>query len=173
MQQSRLPPIKSALERDDPLRFPVSAGVLLGLGLGGFFDGIVLHQLLQWHHMVTSAGYPANTLENLELNTFLDGLFHASTYAFVVIGLALLWRAAHKPHVWWSGKMLMGTMLIGFGAFNVVEGVVDHHLLGLHHVNETAPLAQWIYWDLGFLLWGMLMLLVGWVLFRRGRRKTA
>ncbi len=26
--------------------FPVSAGVLLGLGLGGFFDGIVLHQIL-------------------------------------------------------------------------------------------------------------------------------
>ncbi|TIP73091.1 MAG: DUF2243 domain-containing protein, partial [Mesorhizobium sp.] len=34
-------------------RFPTSAGILLGLGLGGFFDGIVLHQLLQWHHMAT------------------------------------------------------------------------------------------------------------------------
>jgi hypothetical protein len=46
-------------------RFPVSAGILLGLGLGGFFDGIVLHQILQWHHMATSAGYPADSLENL------------------------------------------------------------------------------------------------------------
>ncbi len=26
---------------------PVSAGVLFGLGLGGFPDGIVLHQVLQ------------------------------------------------------------------------------------------------------------------------------
>jgi uncharacterized membrane protein len=43
------------------LRFPVSAGILFGLGLGGFFDGIVLHQILQWHHMVTNAGYPPDT----------------------------------------------------------------------------------------------------------------
>jgi uncharacterized membrane protein len=27
-------------------RFPNEAGVFFGLGLGGFFDGIVLHQLL-------------------------------------------------------------------------------------------------------------------------------
>ena len=46
-------------------RFPTAAGIFFGLGLGGFFDGIVLHQLLQWHHMITSAGYPADTLENL------------------------------------------------------------------------------------------------------------
>lgn len=59
--------------------FPVSAGFLLGLGLGGFFDGIVLHQVLQWHHMLSSAGYPPDTLANLEANTFFDGLFHAST----------------------------------------------------------------------------------------------
>lgn len=53
--------------------FPTDAGILLGLGLGGFFDGIVLHQILQWHHMATSAGYPADSLENLKLNTMLDG----------------------------------------------------------------------------------------------------
>ena len=69
-------------------RFPTSAGVFLGLGLGGFFDGIVLHQILQWHHMATSAGYPADSVENLKFNTLLDGLFHAATYVFVVIGLA-------------------------------------------------------------------------------------
>jgi uncharacterized membrane protein len=89
--------------------FSTAAGVFLGLGLGlgGFFDGIVLHQILQWHHMATSAGYPPDSLENLRFNTLLDGLFHASTYVFVVIGLALLWRAAHQQHLWWSGKMLV------------------------------------------------------------------
>jgi uncharacterized membrane protein len=65
---------REALPRN-PRRFPVGAGILFGLGLGGFFDGIVLHQLLQWHHMATSAGYPADSLENLEFNTFPDGLF--------------------------------------------------------------------------------------------------
>jgi len=50
----------------------------------------------------------------------------------------------------------------------VIEGVVDHHVLGIHHVNETAPRAQWIYWDLGFLAWGIVMLAVGWVIVRAG-----
>ncbi len=28
------------------------AGPVLGLGLGGLFDGIMLHQILGWHHLV-------------------------------------------------------------------------------------------------------------------------
>ncbi len=156
-----------------PGGFPTAAGIFLGLGLGGFFDGIVLHQILQWHHMVTSAGYPANSVPNLEFNTLLDGLFHATTYVFVAIGLVLLWRAARRPHTKWSGRMLGGTLLIGFGIFNVVEGLIDHHLLGIHHVNETAPQEQWIYWDIGFLIWGAAMLIGGWILWRSGQRKSA
>lgn len=152
--------------------FPTSAGILLGLGLGGFFDGIVLHQVLQWHHMATSAGYPATTVANLELNTLLDGLFHAATYIFVAAGLAILWRAARRSHVRWTGRLLGGTLLMGFGLFNLVEGVVDHHLLGLHHVNETVPRDQWIWWDLGFLAWGAVMLAVGWLLWRSGKHRT-
>jgi uncharacterized membrane protein len=155
----------------DARQFPTSAGILFGLGLGGFFDGIVLHQILQWHHMVTSAGYPPDSVENLERNTFFDGLFHATTYTFVVLGLLVLWRAAHRTHLWWSSKMLVGAMLMGFGGFNLVEGIVDHHLLGLHHVNETVPLDEWFYWDLGFLIWGAAMLAGGWTLWRSGKRK--
>jgi uncharacterized membrane protein len=152
--------------------FPVSAGILFGLGLGGFFDGIVLHQVLQWHHMLTSAGYPADSVPNLEVNTLWDGLFHASTYAFVVLGLIVLWRKARRSHLRWSGKLLAGTVLMGFGIFNLVEGVVDHHLLGIHHVNETVPRDQWIWWDLGFLAWGAIMLAGGWTLLKRGRREA-
>ncbi|TIS63875.1 DUF2243 domain-containing protein [Mesorhizobium sp.] len=153
-------------------RFPTSAGILLGLGLGGFFDGIVLHQLLQWHHMATSAGYPVNSVENLRFNTLLDGLFHAGTYILVVLGLVVLWLTAYKSHLWWSGKMLLGTMLMGFGIFNLVEGVINHQLLGIHHVNETVPQDQWIYWDIGFLIWGALMLIGGLALARQGKRES-
>ncbi len=152
--------------------FPTSAGIWLGLGLGGFFDGIVLHQILQWHHMLTSAGYPADSVEQLKVNTFWDGMFHASTYIFVAIGLAILWRAARRPHLPWSGKMLAGSMLMGFGIFNVVEGIVNHHILQIHHVNETVPADQWIYWDIGFLLWGAAMLVGGRVLLNAGKRDT-
>ena len=146
--------------------FPLSPGIWLGLGLGGFFDGIVLHQVLQWHHMLTSAGYPANTVPNLELNVFWDGIFHMSTYVFTALGLYILWRYSRRNHVRWSGKLLPGAMLIGFGAFNLVEGVIDHHLLGLHHVNETVARSAWIWWDPGFLAWGAAMLVGGYWLCR-------
>jgi uncharacterized membrane protein len=147
--------------------FPTASGVLFGLGLGGFFDGIVLHQLLQWHHML-SQWYPPSTIENLRINTLWDGIFHSTTYLFIVVALYLFWRAAHTGHLYWSAKLLWGTMLIGFGAFNVVEGLVDHHLLEIHHVNELVPREQWFAWDAGFIAWGVLMLGVGWWLKRSG-----
>jgi uncharacterized membrane protein len=153
--------------------FPVSAGILLGLGLGGFFDGIVFHQLLQWHHMVTSAGYPADSVANLEFNTLLDGLFHSATYLFVIAGIIVLWRHAHMVHERWPTRLLVGSMLMGFGIFNLVEGIVNHHLLGLHHVNETVARSEWMYWDLGFLIWGALMLAGGWYLLRSGKLRRA
>ena len=152
--------------------FPIAAGIFFGLGIGGFFDGIVLHQILQWHHMV-SAVYPPDTVANLRINTLGDGLFHASTYLFVLIGLVLLWRQAGRAHIRWANKLLIGALLIGFGTFNVVEGLIDHQILGVHHVNETVPRTQWVYWDLGFLLWGAAMIVGGWALLRAGQRQTA
>jgi uncharacterized membrane protein len=151
--------------------FPVSAGILFGLGLGGFFDGIVLHQVLQWHHMLSS-WYPINTIENLKLNTLWDGIFHASTYLFVVAGLFVLWRTAHRSHLYWSNKSLLGTLLLGWGTFNFVEGMIDHQMLGTHHVNELVAPSQRIFWDLGFLIWGLAMIAVGWLLLRQGRKES-
>lgn len=152
--------------------FPTASGILFGLGLGGFFDGIVLHQVLQWHHMLSN-WYPTNTVANLRLNTLWDGIFHSATYVFVVVGLYLFWRTAHRTHLYWSGKLLSGSLLLGWGAFNLVEGTVDHQLLGIHHVNEKAPRVDWIYWDLGFLAWGAAMLIGGWLLYRWGRRERS
>src|SRR3954465_13254268 len=94
--------------------FPILAGILLGIGLGGFFDGIVLHQILQWHHMLSS-WYPINTIENLELTPRWDGVFHSATYLFVLAGLFMLWRSARRHRVYCSTKLFLGTMLLGFG----------------------------------------------------------
>ena len=152
--------------------FPIGAGIMFGLGSGGFFDGIVLHKVLQWHHMLTDAGYPVTSVKNLKINTFWDGLFHATTYIFVVMGLIVLWRVSRGGHIQWSTKLLAATLLMGFGLFNLVEGIVDHHLLGIHHVNETVPREQWIFWDVGFLTWGAAMLIGGWVLLKVGQRET-
>jgi uncharacterized membrane protein len=143
----------------------VTAGVVAGLGLGGFFDGIVLHQILQWHHMLT-VSFPPTSVENLQLNTLADGLFHGATYILTVIGFFMLWRAARSPHVLWSTRVLVGAMLVGWGLFNVVEGLIDHHLLQIHHVR---PGPNQLAWDLAFLGWGAVMLLGGWGLIRAGR----
>jgi len=145
-----------------------NAGILLGFGLGGFFDGIVLHQLLQWHHMISSVDFfSPETVPGLRTNTFADGLFHAVTYVFTIAGLALLWRALRTGESG-TAPQLIGLALLGWGLFNVVEGIVDHLLLSIHHVNETAPREQWIWWDLGFLLWGAVMIVAGWWLWRGG-----
>ncbi|PPD46690.1 MAG: hypothetical protein CTY15_00590 [Methylocystis sp.] len=146
-----------------------AAGVVLGVGIGGFFDGIVFHQLLQWHHLLSGWRLPSN-VENLEANTLWDGLFHVLAFAFVAAGLWLLWRAARRRHVAWSGAGFAGALLMGWGGFNLVEGLVNHHLLGLHHVNETVPPDQWAFWDWGFILWGAVFLVLGRALTLSARR---
>ena len=151
---------EAGLER--PSRAP---GVLYGIGLGGFLDGIVLHQLLQWHHMVSDVGdHPVTTVAGLEVNTLADGFFHVVAWLFVVgasvVSLAQ-WRQGRLAPSW---KLHLGGVLVGWGAFNLVEGLVDHQLLGVHHVRDDlgGPLA----WDLGFLVFGAVLVLVGWLLQR-------
>lgn len=139
---------------------------MLGLGLGGFVDGIVFHQILQWHHMVTSGGFPATSLSNLEFNTLLDGLFHLSAWVLTFAGLLMVWTGT--PRGQWRITPFIGALLMGFGLFNLVEGTVNHFVLGIHHVNETVPREWWIYWDAGFLAWGAAMLAGGSWLYRRG-----
>jgi uncharacterized membrane protein len=118
--------------------------------------------------MLTSAGYPADSVSNLTLNTLFDGLFHAATWIATAIGLVLLHRAVRRGFIW-SGYRLLGGMAIGWGGFNLVEGIVDHHVLGLHHVREAA--ANPLLWDLGFLVFGALLVVAGITLSRRGRTR--
>lgn len=143
----------------------MTGGVFLGLGLGGFFDGIVLHQLLQWHHMV-SEPYPPDTLQNLRINTLGDGLFHSLNWVFTVLGTFLLWSGLRASRATWQTAAFLGTLLFGWGLFNVVEGLIDHQILGIHHVR---PGPYWLAYDLGYLAWGAVMLLIGWRLMRAAR----
>ena len=141
----------------------IVAGIFLGIGLGGFFDGIVLHQILQWHHMLSNIR-PLTTMSNIDMNTIWDGLFHAFDWIMTVIGVVLLWRAGGREDVPWSSNIYFGSILIGAGLFNVVEGVIDHHILGIHHVK---PGPNQLIWDLGFLALGALLVVVGLVLVQK------
>jgi uncharacterized membrane protein len=144
----------------------IAAGTALGIGMGGFIDGIVLHQLLQAHNML-SAKYPTRGIPseqlvvNLEINMFWDGLFHVLTWVMTAIGIALLWNAVKNSKVQLNDATLLGSMILGWGLFNLVEGIIDHHILHLHHVTETA---NHLTWDLAFLASGLVMIVVGWQL---------
>lgn len=146
-------------------RTPVAPGLLLGIGLGGFVDGIVLHQLLQWHHLLTATeAHRADTVAGLETNTFADGLFHSATWLFVLAGATLLvhaWRQGRVAPPW---RAHVGLLLAGWGLFNLVEGVLSHQVLELHHVRDDigGPRA----WDLGFLALGALLVAAGTILYR-------
>ncbi|MEU7694849.1 DUF2243 domain-containing protein [Microbispora hainanensis] len=154
------------------LRLP---GIVLGVGLGGFADGILLHQLLQWHHMLSSTDsdnigvrfYNPRTVSGLEMNTVWDGVFHTVCWLAVLAGLAILYSRVtrHRRRVWTS-RVLWGWILAGWGIFNLVEGVLDHHILGIHHVRG-GPHQLW--WDIGFLVLGALLLAGGYLLARSGR----
>jgi len=137
--------------------------IVLGVGLGGFID-VVLHQILQWHHMLTALdAYPATTVPGLEVNTVWDGLFHVFAYACVVTGLFWTWTRARYGGAIWTWRGMLGWMLVGWGTFNVVEGIIDHHLLRLHHVR-SGP--NELSYDLGFLAVGLIMAAAGSLLAR-------
>jgi uncharacterized membrane protein len=146
-----------------------AAGLLYGLGFGGFLDGIVLHQILQWHHMVSDVhDHPVTTVAGLEANTLADGLFHLLTWLFVVAASIITLQSWRQGRVAPSWSFHLGLLLAGWGVFNVVEGVVNHLVLGVHHVRDDlgGPLS----WDVGFLLFGLLQILAGLALHRRGVR---
>ena len=146
----------------------ISAGILLGTGLGGFVDGILLHQILQWHNMLSSIRPPID-LVAMKYNMVWDGLFHAFTWTMVVLGVWRLWACGKRAEVPWSTRTFVGALFVGAGLFNFVEGMIDHQLLGIHHVH---PGEGQLAWDLGFLALGLLGIGAGSALVRRGRADT-
>lgn len=151
--------------KSGPDRPVVAAGILLGVGLGGFIDGIVLHQILQWHNML-SGWIPPTDLVAMKVNMVWDGMFHLFTWLMTAIGIGLLWRAGQRPQVPWVTRSFVGALLLGWGLFNTIEGVIDHQFLGVHHVHPGPyELAA----DLAFLVFGLVLIVGGIAMIRRGR----
>jgi uncharacterized membrane protein len=153
--------VKPSTER----RARSAAGLLLGVGLGGFADGIALHQIAQWHNM-GSAKVPPVTMDAMRQNMVWDGLFHAAVWVITVAGVYLLLRDARRDKPLPSTRAFSGQMLVGWGSFNLVEGLIDHHLLELHHVRDLPvhmPAYDWTFLGIGA---GLVVL--GWLLSRGG-----
>jgi uncharacterized membrane protein len=166
-----------AIETGSNRRPLIAAATMLGIGMGGFIDGILFHQLLQLHNMVSGADYYPKTglapdviVVNMEINMFWDGLFHVFTWAMTAIGLAMLWHAGERPDVPWSRRTLIGGLSLGWGLFNLIEGVINHHILHIHHVTETA---NHLTWDIAFLVLGVVLIILGLWLIRSARNDTS
>jgi uncharacterized membrane protein len=140
------------------------AGLVLGAGFGGFFDGIVLHQILGWHHLVcrTETCQPLS-IGGLQQQTMEDGFFHLAVWLISLVGVGMLFNARVSA----DGRTLIGGMLAGWGAFNLIEGLIDHQLLGLHHVRPDSP--HWFLYDMLFLASGVALIVIG---RKMGRPKT-
>jgi uncharacterized membrane protein len=148
----------------DPSNMRFSAGLILGLGLGGFVDGIWLHQIMQWHNM-GSAVLPPVTMEAMSQNMVWDGLFHLATLLVTIAGVLMLWSEGRRGRAPQAVSALVGQMVLGWGVFNLVEGIIDHHLLELHHVRDLpahVPVYDWIFLAAG----GVLFIIVGWTMSR-------
>ncbi|MEH6437918.1 DUF2243 domain-containing protein [Massilia sp. DD77] len=134
----------------------------LGFALGGFFDGILLHQILQWHHLLSLV----RGIDDLRTQVLWDGYFHLLMYAVALAALWGLWRARRGAGVAW-GWPLVGAVLVGFGVWHALDAVLSHWVLGIHRIriDSDAPLL----WDLAWLAaFGLPPLLAGWKLMRRG-----
>lgn len=142
----------------------VTATTTLGIGMGGMLDGTVLHQILQWHEMLSNKIQPV-TLLNKSINMFWDGIFHLFCFLIIFTGLLMLCKVAFCKKEAKSWGKVCGGLILGWGIFNVVEGLIDHQFLKLHNVKETSAVPE--LWNYSFLLISVLLIIVGWLIIRR------
>jgi uncharacterized membrane protein len=144
----------------------ITAAAVLGVGLSGFFDGILLHQLLQWHHLLSLV--PGEAFRSIETQILADGLFHMLMYLVTATGLYLLWRARRHLADEASWRTVVGGALVGFGTWNVIDVGFFHWVLGIHRIRIDVP--DPMTYDVGWLTGlGAVPLLIGWLLLRRER----
>lgn len=132
------------------------AGAALGFGLGGFFDGILLHQVFQWHHLLSGLEDARLDIRTLILT---DGLFHVLMYVITCWGLWMLWRARREVDWRSSNRRMAAFAVAGFGTWHIVDGILSHWILGIHRVRMDVD--NPLFWDLAwFAVFGVLPLLL-------------
>ena len=142
-------------------RLSFNAGAfLIGLSLGGFLDGILFHQILQWHSLLSSIDRPG--FGDIRFRVMTDGIFHAGMYTVAVSGMFLFWMGS-RAHAGGNRHPPGAMILAGFGAWHVLDGVINHWLLGLHHIKEDQ---YWLFWDIVVFIAGMICVSIAIAVYR-------
>jgi uncharacterized membrane protein len=153
-------PLEPFAARPSAFRDGRMAAGLIGLAMGGFFDGIVLHQILQWHHLLSAV--TTGAFAELRTQILFDGVFHLLMYGVGLAGLLMLMRG-----VTISRAALWSWGLIGFGVWHVLDAVLSHWILGIHRIRTDVP--DPLVWDIGWLLvFGLVPIALGLWWLRRG-----
>jgi uncharacterized membrane protein len=135
-------------------------GVLVGIGVAGTLDEVVLHQLLGWHHF-----YDRSTPT---VGLVSDGLFHLFSTAILVLGvIQLVERRRTTPD---PPRLALAGILLGAGCFNLYDGTIQHKVLRLHQIRPAAP--DNLPYDLTFLAVAAALALTGALLLRRVRQPS-
>ena len=136
-------------------------GLLLGVGLMGALDTVLFHQILQWHNFYVHAD------EYWRIAS--DGLLHLATTTLLFLGALRLWDD-RRLLSGAGGRTFAAAIILGMGAFQLFDGTVDHLLFRFHPPREGAS-PRWPY-DVAWNASALLMLAVGWLLWRRARASS-
>jgi uncharacterized membrane protein len=140
------------------------AGFALGFGIGGLFDGILLHQVLQWHHLLSGV---EQARQDIRVLILWDGLFHVLMYIITGIGLWLLWRARKEFSATGADRRLFANASIGFGIWHILDSFLSHWILGIHRIRMDVD--NPLFWDLlWFVVFGVVPIIIGWFVRRGG-----
>ena len=157
---------------EDTTRRALLGAGIAGFGFSGLIDVLVLHLVFQWHHLLSGI-YPMSTLDGLRVNILADGLFSIGMVIVTSIGLGLLWRSERRTDVSLALRPIAGSALIGLGAFNLYDAIVDHALLGLHQPLSQAgrPLGLGGRYNLQWTIVSLLFVAAGYYVYRTGTKQ--
>jgi len=154
--------IKAGAERHQQI-----GAVIIGIALAGFFDGILLHQVLQWHHLLSLV--EGESLQDIRTQILADGLFHVLMYVLAGIGLWLLWRGRTAEARSSADRALLAGFFLGFGAWQFLDVILFHWIVGIHRIRVDVP--NPLAWDIGWVvLFGVPTVAVGLWLLAKARK---
>ena len=135
------------------------SGILFGVGLVAFLDEAVFHQLLRWHHFYD--------LSTTAIGLVSDGVFHAVSWFATIAGLFMLADLTRRGAL--HRRRWVGGVLLGAGAFQLYDGLIQHKVLGIHQIRYVEDLLPY---DLAWNILAGAILAAGIILLAITRRRS-